>query len=77
MTLETLTLLKDLINLFIIPLFVWIWLTDRKVNRLELTSVKHKDLKDLYDKLEEINKSIHALNDKFITQKSCDIRHKS
>ena len=77
MSLETLTLIKDLINLFIIPLFVWIWYTDRKVNKLEVTIVKHQDLKDLYTKLDEIKKDIHLLSDKFITQKSCDFRHKS
>lgn len=76
MSLETLTLIKDLINLFIIPLFVWIWFTDRKVNKLELTVVRSQDLKAIDLKLEDITKSIHALNDKFITQKSCDFRHK-
>lgn len=75
MTPEILTLIKYLIDILIIPLFVWIWLTDRKVNKLELTSVKHQDLKDLYIKLDEIKDSIHALNDKFISQKSCDFRH--
>lgn len=75
MTPEILTLIKYLIDILIIPLFVWIWLTDRKVNKLELTSVKHQDLKDLYIKLDEIKDSIHTLNDKFISQKSCDFRH--
>lgn len=76
MSLETLNLIKDLISLLIVPLFVWIWLTDRKINKLELTSVKHQDLKDLYIKLDEIKTSIHSLNDKFVAQKSCDFRHK-
>ena len=72
---ETIELIKDFINLFVIPLFIWIWFTDRKVNKLELTAVKHQDLKDLYKKLDEINKNINSLNDKYISQKSCDFRH--
>ena len=72
---QTINLIKDLINLFIVPLFIWIWFTDRKVNKLELTAVKHQDLKDLDTKLDEINRSINSLNDKYISQKSCDFRH--
>lgn len=75
MNYEIINLIKDLINLFVIPLFIWIWFTDRKVNKLELTAVKHQDLKDLYTKLDEINKNINSLNDKYISQKSCDFRH--
>lgn len=75
MTLETLTLIKDFLNLFIVPLFLWIWFTDRKLNRLDTTSVKKDDLKEFYQKLEEIRKDIHSLNDKYVSQKSCDFRH--
>lgn len=72
---ENISLIKDFINLFVVPLFVWIWFTDRKVNKLELTVIKITDLKDLYDRLTEIKDDIHALNDKFTTVKTCDIRH--
>lgn len=72
---ENISLIKEFINLLVVPLFVWIWFTDRKVNKLEFTTVKHNDLKDLYEKLEEINKNINSLNDKYISQKSCDFRH--
>lgn len=75
MNIETLTLIKDSISFFVVPLFAWIWLTDRRVNKIELTIIKHQDLKDLYTKLDEIKKDIHLLNDKFISQKSCDFRH--
>lgn len=75
MNYETINVIKDFISLFIVPLFVWIWFTDRKVNKLELTAVKHQDLKHLYEKLDEINKNINSLNDKYISQKSCDFRH--
>ncbi len=75
MNLEYITLIKDFVNLFIVPLFIWIWFTDRKLNKLESTFVKKDDLKEFYQKLEEIRKDIHSLNDKFISQKSCDFRH--
>ncbi|MDD2896917.1 MAG: hypothetical protein PHG81_12945 [Aliarcobacter sp.] len=72
---QTIELMKDFYNFFILPLFVWIWFTDRKVNKLEVTVIKVADLKDLYDKLQEIKDNIHALNDKFTSVKTCDIRH--
>lgn len=75
MNYETINTIKEFTNFFIVPLFIWIWFTDRKVNKLELTAVKHQDLKDLDTKLDEINKSINSLNDKYISQKSCDFRH--
>lgn len=75
MSLEDMKIIKDLIDLFIVPLFVWIWFTDRKLNKLENTVVKNDNLKEFYQKLEEIRKDIHSLNDKFISQKSCDFRH--
>ena len=71
----TIELIKGFTDLFVVPLFIWVWFTDRKVNKLELTAVKHQDLKDLDTKLDEINKSINSLNDKYISQKSCDFRH--
>lgn len=72
---DNLNIIKDFLDFVFIPLFAWIWFTDRKVNKLELTAVKHQDLKDLYTKLDEINKNINSLNDKYISQKSCDFRH--
>ncbi len=75
MNLDNYEFIKDLINFLVVPLFAWIWWTDRKVNKIELTAVKHQDLKDLYIKLDEINKNINSLNDKYTSQKFCDFRH--
>jgi hypothetical protein len=77
MSLETIALLKELMSFIFVPLFVWIWFTDRKINKLELTAIKNDDLKEFHNKLEEIRKDIYSLNDSFISQKSCDFRHNS
>ena len=74
---ENLELFKEMINYLIIPLFVWVWRTDRKLKEIELTTIKHQDLKDIYKILDEIKKDIHSLNDKFVTPKLCDFRHKT
>lgn len=74
---ENLELFKEMINYLIIPLFVWVWRTDRKLKEIELTTIKHQDLKDIYKILDEIKKDIHSLNDKFVTPKICDFRHKT
>ena len=74
---EILELIKTLITFLIIPLFVWVWRTDRKLKEIELTTIKHQDLKDIYKILDEIKKDIHSLNDKFVTPKICDFRHKT
>lgn len=73
----TLELIKTLVTFLIIPLFVWVWRTDRKLKEIELTTIKHQDLKDIYKILDEIKKDIHSLNDKFVTPKICDFRHKT
>ncbi len=73
----TLELIKTLVTFLIIPLFVWVWRTDRKLKEIELTTIKHQDLKDIYKILDEIKKDIHSLNDKFVTPKNCDFRHKT
>ena len=74
---ETLELIKTLVTFLIIPLFMWVWRTDRKLKEIELTTIKHQDLKDIYKILDEIKKDIHSLNDKFVTPKICDFRHKT
>ncbi len=74
---DTIELFKEMINYLIIPLFVWVWRTDRKLKEIELTTIKHEDLKDIYKILDEIKKDIHSLNDKFVTPKLCDFRHKT
>lgn len=73
----TLELIKTLVTFLIIPLFMWVWRTDRKLKEIELTTIKYQDLKDIYKILDEIKKDIHSLNDKFVTPKICDFRHKT
>lgn len=77
MNMENIELIKTLVTFLIIPLFVWVWRTDRKLKEIELTTIKHQDLKDIYKILDEIKKDIHSLNDKFVTPKICDFRHKT
>ena len=74
---EIVELIKTLVTFLIIPLFMWVWRTDRKLKEIELTTIKHQDLKDIYKILDEIKKDIHSLNDKFVTPKICDFRHKT
>jgi Tfp pilus assembly protein PilO len=74
---QNIELLKTLITFLIIPLFAWVWRTDRKLKEIELLSIKHEDLKHIYKILDEIKKDINSLNDKFVSSKSCDFRHKT
>lgn len=74
---QNLELIKTLVTFLIIPLFMWVWRTDRKLKEIELTTIKYQDLKDIYKILDEIKKDIHSLNDKFVTPKICDFRHKT
>lgn len=71
----------DLFNIFIIPLFYWVWKSDRKLLVLQkevefykLTHSGHADMfQELFKKLNEIKDEIH---NSFVSQKSCDFRHK-
>lgn len=71
----------DLLNLVILPLFYWVWEADRKLlilqNKIKMyedTNLNHSDLfKQLFEKLNEIKDEIH---NSFVSQKSCDFRHK-
>ena len=74
---QNLELFKEMINFLIIPLFVWVWKKKKKLKEIELTTIKHEDLKDIYKILDEIKKDIHSLNDRFVTPKICDFRHKT
>lgn len=65
----------SILNLLIVPLFVWIWKTDRKTLVLE-TEFKTSSLhfSQLLEKLDEIKDELH---NSFVSQRSCDFRHNS
>lgn len=67
---------SDLILTFIIvPLIGWIWKTDRKTLILETkleTMITHTSL--VVEKLDEIKDELH---NSFVSQRSCDFRHKN
>lgn len=70
-----LDIILSILNLLIIPLFVWIWKTDRKTLVLE-TEFKTSSLhfSQLLEKLDEIKDELH---NSFVSQRSCDFRHNS
>lgn len=67
--------LMSLFNMLIIPLFVWIWKTDRKTLILE-TKLESNSVHTLLvvEKLDEIKDELH---NSFVSQRSCDFRHNS
>ena len=66
---EIITLILDYI---IVPLIVWIVYIDRKIVKLESEKTTNEDLEKIYNKLDELKEKI---DDSFVSQKFCDIRH--
>ena len=72
--------LFDMLNLIVLPLFYWVWESDRKILLLQKDLEMYKSItlnyenqfKQLFDKLDEIKDDIH---NSFVSQKSCDFRH--
>lgn len=66
----------DLINLIIeyavIPLFLWVWITDRKLVKIESQQITKDDLKELYDLVRDLNDKLEKT---YISKSSCDFRH--
>lgn len=70
----------DMLNLIVLPLFYWIWESDRRILVLQKDLETYKSItlnyenqfKQLFDKLDEIKGDIH---NSFVSQKSCDFRH--
>jgi MFS-type transporter involved in bile tolerance (Atg22 family) len=58
-----------LLNILFVPLFIWIWTTDRKVVQLNSTQITKEDIEKLYNELKDIK-------DNFVHVRTCDSRHK-
>lgn len=71
----------DIFNILIIPLFIWIWKTDRKTlileSELKNVVAYQKKLEEylsiVVTKLDEIKDEIHA---SFVHSRDCDFRHR-
>lgn len=74
---EEIEILKIVLQLLFIPLCVWIWMAEKRILKLESTIIKLSDLEIIYNKLDELKNDIHSLDDKYISQKSCDYRHRN
>lgn len=67
---EILTFIFDYIA---VPLYLWVWWTDRKIVRLESQNITNDDLEKIYTKLDDIKEN---MNQNFVSSKSCNFRHK-
>ncbi|ADG93362.1 hypothetical protein Arnit_1708 [Arcobacter nitrofigilis DSM 7299] len=65
-------LLQSILDYIAVPLYLWIWWTDRKIVKLEAQKITNEDLAKIYKEIKEMNANF---NNNFITQKSCDFRH--
>lgn len=66
---EIIVLILDYI---VVPLIAWIVYIDRKIVKLESEKTTNEDLEKIYKKLDELKEKI---DDSFVSQKTCDVRH--
>ena len=51
--------LRLFLDFIVVPLFIWVWYTDRKIVRIEAQQVTSTDLEKIYKELKEIRKEVH------------------
>ena len=54
---------KELLDYVVVPLFLWIWYTDRKVTRLEATQITKGELQKIHERLDLIFLDNHKNKD--------------
>lgn len=65
-------LIKVLIEYAVVPSFLWVWITDRKLVKIESQQITKDDLKELYDLVRGLSNKIENT---YISKSSCDFRH--
>ncbi len=51
--------IKTILDYFIVPLFIWIWYSDRRITRLESTQITKDELQKIHDRLDLIYLDSH------------------
>lgn len=46
--------IQILLDYVVVPLFFWVWFTDRKLTKLESTQITKDDLQRIYERLDLI-----------------------
>lgn len=78
--LDVIESLSNILALVVFPLIVYAFKQNSRMVVLETKQLSNDELKEsigkIFDKLDEIKNEIHELDEKYISQKTCDFRHK-
>lgn len=68
--------LKVLLDYFVVPLFIWVWYTDRKVavlqTKIEDFEKLDKKLDILFSKIDDLKDEIHKKSEDFLSHNQCN-----